>query len=103
MRMHRGAATRPSTLRHAARAPVRRVRGLRLQRPNDDLLDAIVGDLAWRATSGLVIEAIQAMFGEALAPNANGLARDAHSIGDCTVVQPFRCTQHDFRSLRIPA
>src|SRR5689334_5418263 len=88
-------------LRHAARAPVRGVRGLRLQRPDDDLLDAIIPDLAWRTTSGLVIEAIQAMFGEAIAPQAYGLARDAHSIGDCTIVQPFRCAQHDFRPLRI--
>jgi hypothetical protein len=52
---------------------------------------------------GLVIKAIQAMFSEARAPQANCLARDAHSIGDCTVGQPFRCPQHDFLPLRIPA
>src|SRR5262245_47397159 len=99
--MHRG-GRHARYLRHAARAPVRRVHGLRLQRPDNDLLDAIIPDLAWRATSGLVIEAIQAMFGEAIAPQAYGLARDPHSIGDCTIAQPFRCAQHDFCPLRIP-
>jgi hypothetical protein len=36
---------------------MRRVRRLRLQRHGDDLLDAIIPDLAWRATSGFIIEA----------------------------------------------
>jgi len=93
----------PDTVAYAARAPVRRVRGLRLQRPGDDLLDAVVPDLAWRAAPGLVIEAVLAMFGEALTPGANGLARDAHSIRNCTVVQPFCGAQHDLGPLRIPA
>ncbi len=64
-------------------------RGLRLQRPGDDLLDPVVPDLAWRARSGLVIEAIEAMFGKALAPRADGLAGDTNNVRYCTVVHPF--------------
>jgi hypothetical protein len=59
---------------------MRRVRRLRLERHGDDLFDAIIPDLAWCATSGLIIEAVEAMFGKALAPQANSVANDAHSI-----------------------
>ena len=76
---------------------------LRLQRPRDRPRDRVVADLARRAAPGLVVEAVQAMFGEAPTPRANGLARDAHSIRNCTVVQPFCGEQHDLGPLRIPA
>jgi hypothetical protein len=59
---------------------MRRVRRLRLQRHGNDLFDPIVTDLAWCATSGLIIKTVEAMFGETAAPHANGVASNAHSI-----------------------
>ena len=88
-------------LRHAARAPVRRVRGLCFERLCDNLLDPVIADLAWCTASRLVVEAVKAMLREPLAPRSDGLARDARRICDLAVVQPIGCAQNDLGALRI--
>ena len=90
-------------LRHAARAPVRRVRGLCFERLCDNLLDPVIADLAWRAASRLVVEAIKAMLRKPLAPRPHGLARDAHRICNLAVVQPIGRAQDNLGTLRIGA
>jgi hypothetical protein len=82
-------------LRHVARAPVGGTLRFLLQRLDDDGFDLIVTDLAGCAASGLVVEAIEPMLDEALAPGAHGLARGAHGIRNLTVVHPLGRAEND--------
>jgi hypothetical protein len=80
---------------------VRRALRLLLERLDDDGLDLVVADLARRAASRLVAQAIEAVLGEPLAPRAHGLARDADLGGDLAVFEPLGGGQDDLRSLRV--
>src|SRR5262245_12215246 len=80
---------------------MRGVGRLRLQRAGHDLLDAIVADLAWRAASGLVVETVEPVLGEALTPGLDSLSRHADRLRDPAVVEPISCPQYDLGSQRI--
>ena len=95
--MHRG-GRHTRCLRHAPRAPMRGVDRLRLKRAYHDLLDAVVADLAWRAASGLVVETVEPVPGEALTPGLDSLSGHADRLGDPAVVEAISRPQYDLRS-----
>jgi hypothetical protein len=67
------------------------------------MISSIQSSPIWRATSRLVVEAIQPMLYKPFAPCANGLAVNANDIGDLTVIQPVGGVQNDLGPLGISA
>jgi hypothetical protein len=63
--------------------------------------DPVVADLAGRAAPGLIVETVEPMLGEALAPRAHGLPRDTDRIGDRAVALPVCGPQHDLGTQRL--
>jgi hypothetical protein len=80
---------------------MRRAFRLVLERLDDDGLDLVVADLARRAASRLIAQAVESVLGEALAPCAYGLTRHADLGGDRHVVEPLGGRQHDRGALRL--
>lgn len=84
---------------HASRAPMRTSLWFRLERLDDDSLDVIVRDGSWRSHSRLVIESIEPLLRETLAPLPDSLIRRAELGGDFRV-SVLDAPQHDPRAKR---
>src|SRR5438309_9071939 len=96
--LHR--ADREATVaRHAARAPVRRVLRLALQRAGDDGFDARIIDCAWRTRAWFVAQSLDPLVKKAAAPLADRHGMPAKLLADRLVLQPFGTSQDDPRTL----
>ncbi len=82
---------------------MRRISGLCFERLDHDRFDPVIADLARRAATWLVAQAIKAMPGETLAPDPHRLPRDADRIRDLAIIHPVAGTQHDLGALRFAA
>src|SRR6185437_13100990 len=89
----------PDGFGHRAQAPMGRVPRRRLQRQTDDLRDLVIADLARRAWTGLVQEALQTTLREAPPPLAHRVGRCAEARADVLVLHPFRRQQNHPRPL----
>ena len=87
-------------LGHGPQAPVRGAFGKRLQRLADRRGDGVVADLARRPGAGLVVEAVHAAPGKAIAPGAGGRRANPHLGGHFLVVEAARRGKNDPRPLR---
>src|SRR3954451_19280925 len=96
--LHR--ADREATVaRHAARAPVRRVLRLALQRAGDDRFDARIVDRAWRTGARFVAQSLDPLVKKAAAPLAERHGMHAKLAADRLVLQPLGTRQDDPRAL----
>src|SRR4051812_36787317 len=96
--LHR--ADREATVaRHAARAPVRRVLRLALQRAGDDRFDARIVDRAWRTGARFVAQSLDPLVKKAAAPLAERHGMHAKLAADRLVLQPLSTRQDDPRAL----
>ena len=86
--------------RHAARAPVRGVGRLALQRLHDDALDLGVVDLARDARPRLVEQPVETTLDKTLAPFADGLRRHPLVRRHRLVAQARGAAEHDPRPQR---
>jgi hypothetical protein len=75
-------------LGHLTGAPVRLSARRRFQRADDNLRDLLVGDLAWRARSRLVEQAVETMCDKSPSPFADRRLSHAQLLGDDLVVIP---------------
>src|SRR5262245_14732086 len=86
---------------HPARAPMRRVRRLSLERPRHDLLDPVITDLAWRTASRLVVEPVETSFGKPSAPRLHRRARYSDGSRDRAVAVAIGSQQYDLGTHRV--
>src|SRR5262249_51797905 len=84
---------------HPPSAPVSGVLGLGLERLGDDLLDVLIGDLAWSPGPLLIRQSIDSSLKKSPAPFANGLGGDTELGCDLLVVHTTGAGQDDFGSL----
>jgi len=96
--MH-GTAAHPAPLRHGARAPLRRLRGRRLQGLGDNPFHSRIGHRPRRAGAGLIQQPIQAVAHKALPPLPDGLHCHPEPMGDGGVRVSLRTRKHDPGSL----
>ena len=78
---------------------MRRLPRRRLQRQTDDLRDRVIADLARRAWTRLVQEALQTTLREAPPPLADGVGRRADPLADVLILKACRRQQNDPRPL----
>ena len=83
-----------------ARAPVRRVLGLGLERTRHDHVHASVVDRPRPSGARLVVEPFEPALGEALSPRLHGRTADAELGADLRVVEPVGRGEHDARPRR---
>src|SRR5215470_19461096 len=95
----RGRHTR--RLRHVARAPVRRICRLRLQRLHHNLLDEIIADLARCTTPWFVGETIEAIPQKPTPPGLYRLARCPNGPRDGAIAVPKSRQKNNLRAHRI--
>src|SRR5438270_13702926 len=99
--LHR--ADREATVaRHAARAPVRRVLRLALQRAGEDRFDARIVDRAWRTGARFVAQSLDPLVKKAAAPLADRHGMHAKLAADRLVLQPLGTRQDDPRAGPVP-
>jgi len=78
-------------------------RQVRLERAGHDILDAVVANLAWCTAPWLVVEVVETVLREPLAPGAHGLPGDAGSIRNLAVVETIGRPQYHVGPQRIGA
>jgi hypothetical protein len=92
-----GHATQAGGSRHVPGTPVRRAARRRFQRPDDHLLDLVIGDRPRGAGPRVVRQAVQALPDEAPSPLAHRRGRDMESPRDHLVVGAVGTRQDDAR------